>query len=230
MYEGCICREESCTNIECSCMCLCAYDPTGRLKVEYFAAVSKPVFECNSNCGCSSTCQNRVTQHHPLPTDLLQRFQATPNGKGYGARALHDAPQGTFIGEYVGEIISKAEAKRRLDKLSPDDSCYVLTYREHLSSGTILTTSIDATHAGNITRFMNHSCSPNVTIVPVRDDSIVPRLCLFTCKDVASGEELCFSYFGCSSVDLVDRRALALGEKKCLCGSNSCLQYLPLQN
>lgn len=228
MYEGCICREGSCTSIECSCMCLCPYGSTGLLKMEYFAAVSKPVFECNSNCSCSKACHNRVTQNQPLLT--LQRFQAAPKGKGYGVRASHDVSQGTFIGEYVGEIISRAEAKRRLDKLSPDDSCYVVTYREHMSNGTILTTSIDATHAGNITRFMNHSCSPNVAIVPVRDDSIVPRLCLFTCRDVASGDELCFSYFGCSSVDLVDRRAVALGSKECLCGAKSCLQYLPLQN
>ena len=228
LYEGCLCRDENCASNECNCMSTCAYDSNGRLKVEYFAAVSKPIFECNSKCKCADNCLNRVTQNKPL--SMPEIFQATPKAKGYGVRSSCAISQGTFVGEYVGEIISKSEAKQRLEKLSPDNSCYIVTYKEHTSNGTVLTTSIDAMAAGNITRYMNHSCGPNVTMVPVRVDSLIPRLCLFASRDIAPGEELCFSYFGCSSVDLVEQETVLLGKKKCLCGSRNCLQFLPLQN
>ena len=227
LYEGCSCREENCSSIECSCMTTCAYD-SRLLKAEYFASASRPVFECNSKCRCSSRCPNRVTQNQPLST--LQVYQTAPKAKGYGVRCTQCIPQGTFIGEYVGEIISSSEARQRLEKLSPTDSCYVMTYKEHVDGGSVLATNIDATFAGNITRYVNHSCSPNVTVVPVRDDSIVPRLCLFACREIETGQELCFSYFGCSSEDLEDRGSVLLGDKQCLCGAKNCLQFLPLQN
>ena len=226
LYEGCLCEDENCASIECSCTC--AYDARGLLKEEYFAAISKPVFECNSKCSCASTCPNRVTQNPPLSS--LQIFETDPKAKGLGVRSSHNISQGTFVAEYVGEIISKSDAKQRLDALSPSDSCYIVTYREHTGSGTVLRTNIDAMFAGNITRYVNHSCSPNLAMVPVRVDSLVPRLCLFACRDITLGQELCFSYFGCSSVDLLDRDAVHLGKKVCLCGSQNCLQFLPLQN
>ena len=226
IYDGCVCRDGNCTSVECSCMCMCAYDSTGRLKVEYFAAASRPVFECNSKCGCSSSCPNRVAQTASLNTlHVVQTEQ-----KGKGVTCSHFLARGTFVGEYVGQIISRSDAKRRMERLSPDDACYVVTYKEHLSSGTVLTTNIDAGFAGNIMRFMNHSCNPNLTMVPIRVDSIVPRLCLFASRDIESGTELCFSYFGCGSMDLVDRKAVTLGKKECLCGSKNCLRFLPLQN
>lgn len=226
LYQGCSCKDQNCANIS-QCSCTCAYDARGLLKEEYFSTVSKPVFECNSNCNCVSTCLNRITQNSPLVT--LEIFETTPKAKGYGVKSLHCISRGTFIGEYVGEIVTKSDARQRLEKLSPTDSCYIVTYREHTSGGSVLSTSIDATMAGNATRYMNHSCSPNVMIVPVRDDSILPRLCLFACQDIGPSEELCFSYFGCSA-DVVDRKTLFLGRKACLCGSKNCLQYLPLQN
>ena len=228
LYDGCPCREENCSSVECSCMCTCAYDSNGRLKIDYFATASKPVFECNSKCRCATTCPIRVTQNQPLTT--LRVFETESKTKGYGVVCSHFLHRGTFVGEYVGQVISKSEVKRRLDKLTPSDPCYIVTYKEHLSRGPILTTNIDATHAGNITRFINHSCGPNLTMIPVRVDSIVPRLCLFACKDIESGTEMCFSYFGCSSVDILDKKAVVLGKKTCLCGSKHCLGFLPLQN
>lgn len=45
----------------------------------------------------------------------------------------------------------------------------------------------------------NHSCDPNCDINPcyINEASLEkPLLTLFTVRDVAAGEELCFSYFG----------------------------------
>lgn len=45
----------------------------------------------------------------------------------------------------------------------------------------------------------NHSCDPNCSINPCYIDEgnlDKPLLTIFTLRDVAPGEELCFSYFG----------------------------------
>ena len=222
LYEGCTCIGNCVRDL---CVCAHAYDQTGLLKIEYFSAHSKPVFECNTCCSCPATCQNRSSQKPPIPT--LQIFQA--GRKNFGLRSLRAVAKGTYVGEYVGEIISTSEAKRRLEALSQSESCFIVTYRENTGSGSVLTTSVDATHSGNTTRFINHSCDPNLTMVPVRIDSLVPRLCLFACRDVCPGEELCFSYFGYSSEDLPDSGCVRLGKKDCLCGSERCLGKLPLE-
>ena len=38
---------------------------------------------------------------------------------------------------------------------------------------------------GNIGRYLNHSCEPNLEMVTIRSSSMVPHLALFTNRDVA---------------------------------------------
>ena len=73
-------------------------------------------------------------------------------------------------------------------------------------------------------RFVNHSCALNLAMVAVRTDSIVPRLCLFACRDIDPSEEICFSYFGHDSSSVA-----TLGKKRCFCGAVECVGYLPLE-
>lgn len=70
------------------------------------------LFECNPACDCNRiTCNNRVIQHGPT-----QRFQLfRTRGKGWGLRTLRHIPKGTYVCEYVGEIISDSEADHRED-------------------------------------------------------------------------------------------------------------------
>jgi len=70
------------------------------------------LFECNPACDCNRiTCNNRVIQH-----GLTQRFQLfRTRGKGWGLRTLRHIPKGTYVCEYVGEIISDSEADHRED-------------------------------------------------------------------------------------------------------------------
>jgi SET domain-containing protein len=149
--------------------------------------------------------------------------------KGYGVCAQVDISRGMYVGEYVGEVISGSQAKERLESQQNTSlPCYVVQYREHTATGTVVTTNIDATYKGNIMRFVNHSCSPNLVMVAVRSDSIVPRLCLFASKDISTGEELCFSYYGSSGAE-VNKEALQLGKQPCYCGSVECVRFLPLE-
>lgn len=70
------------------------------------------LFECNPACDCNRiTCNNRVVQH-----GLTQRFQLfRTKGKGWGLRTLRHILKGTYVCEYVGEIISDSEADHRED-------------------------------------------------------------------------------------------------------------------
>lgn len=70
------------------------------------------IFECNQLCSCNAiTCNNRVVQH-----GLTQRFQLFKSeSKGWSIRTLRNISKGTFICEYIGEIISDLEADRRVD-------------------------------------------------------------------------------------------------------------------
>ena len=215
LYSGCGCSGQCEFGAECGCRC--AYSQDGHVFASYLEQTSAPIMECNSSCSCGSNCRNRTTQREP---SVKMALICTDN-KGVGVVTEVKLQQGAFIGEYVGEVITTSMVKDRLRTLGSDAKCYILQYREHLSDG-ILSTNIDATSKGNVTRFINHSCEPNLTVIPVRSDSVVPRLCLFTCKDVAAGEELCFSYFG-----MRGSQHVPLGNKRCFCGSSSCVGYLP---
>ncbi|KAK2158513.1 hypothetical protein LSH36_168g03024 [Paralvinella palmiformis] len=114
----------------------------GKLVKDFNYSDPPLIFECNKACRCWSSCQNRVVQLGI--TCRLQVFRT--NGRGWGARTMLDIPQGTFVCEYIGELISDAEADSR-----EDDS-----YLFDLDNKDTDTYCIDARHYGNISRFINH--------------------------------------------------------------------------
>lgn len=66
-------------------------------------------------------------------------------------------------------------------------------------SDTTLLYSVDAGLWGNVSRFFNHSCEPNMEIYPIYTeirDLRRPFLAFFTNADVPEGAELTFSYVG----------------------------------
>jgi len=77
---------------------------------------------------------------------------------------------------------------------------------------------IDATKCGNIGRFINHSCSPNLHVKDVmydHDDKNLPHKMLFAAKDIPAGRELSFDYN--SKGKFINDRS-----NSCYCGSQEC--------
>lgn len=180
--QSCRC-EDNCSSEKCLCGNIslrCWYNEEGKLIPEFNYADPPMLFECNPACDCNRiTCNNRVIQH-----GLTQRFQLfRTKGKGWGLRTLRHIPKGTYVCEYVGEIISDSEADHR-----EDDS-----YLFDLDNRDGETYCIDARRYGNIARFINHSCAPN--LLPVRvfvehQDLHFPRIAFFANRDIEADEEL----------------------------------------
>ncbi|KAL4339518.1 hypothetical protein GQ457_08G013390 [Hibiscus cannabinus] len=120
--------------------------------------VRKFIKECWRKCGCNMQCGNRVVQRGI--TCKLQVFW-TREGKGWGVKTLRDLPKGTFVCEYVGEILTNTELFVRNSKGSGDERhTYPVTLDADWGSEKILKDEealcLDATLCGNVARFINH--------------------------------------------------------------------------
>ncbi|XP_074543078.1 histone-lysine N-methyltransferase EHMT2 isoform X2 [Halichoeres trimaculatus] len=204
--QHCSCTDD-CSSSNCLCGQLsirCWYDKDQRLLQEFNKIEPPLIFECNMACSCYRTCKNRVVQ-----AGIKVRLQLYRTEKmGWGVRALQDIPQGSFICEYVGELISDAEADVRED----DSYLFDLDNKD----GEVY--CIDARYYGNISRFINHLCDPN--LIPVRvfmlhQDLRFPRIAFFSSRDILSGQELGFDY-GDRFWDIKSKYFT------CQCGSEKC--------
>ncbi|XP_071959983.1 histone-lysine N-methyltransferase SETMAR-like [Antedon mediterranea] len=219
--EGCNCTVLSCGP---GCTCIKAYGPNYDDKGHLLTITSnsslpyiKPIFECNGSCRCGDTCINRVVQNGIA----IQLEAFMTENKGLGLRALQNIGKGQFVCEYAGEILGHSEAKSRTDVKTIDDMNYLLILKEHAGKETKIT-FIDPTYIGNVGRFINHSCNPNLEVFPVRVNNEIPRAALFAKYDISSREELCYSYHG----DLEPTQNIQ-NSKPCYCGSDKCRKYLP---
>ncbi|XP_041867898.1 histone-lysine N-methyltransferase EHMT2 isoform X2 [Melanotaenia boesemani] len=204
--QHCSCTDD-CSSSNCLCGQLsirCWYDKDQRLLQEFNKIEPPLIFECNMACSCYRTCKNRVVQ-----AGIKVRLQLYRTEKmGWGVRALQDIPQGSFICEYVGELISDAEADVRED----DSYLFDLDNKD----GEVY--CIDARYYGNISRFINHLCDPN--LIPVRvfmlhQDLRFPRIAFFSSRDILNGQELGFDY-GDRFWDIKSKYFT------CQCGSEKC--------
>ncbi|XP_017067517.1 histone-lysine N-methyltransferase EHMT2 [Drosophila eugracilis] len=176
---------DSCSSDRCQCNGASSqnwYTAESRLTADFNYEDPAVIFECNDVCGCNQlSCKNRVVQNGTRTP--LQIIECEEQAKGWGVRALANVPKGTFVASYTGEILTAMEADRRTD-----DSYYYDLDNGHC---------IDANYYGNVTRFFNHSCEPNV--LPVRvfyehQDYRFPKIAFFACRDIDAGEEICYDY------------------------------------
>ncbi|KAJ3783666.1 SET domain-containing protein [Lentinula aff. detonsa] len=169
-----------------------------------------PVFECNSLCACGEQCTNRVVSRGRKIPIALQKTRR----KGWGVFARCLIPKGTFIGIYSGELLGHEESEERALKYDEFGRTYLFDIdwwyinQQHSKNNSNTNTSqsqsqsrkpckhtVDAYHAGNFTRFLNHSCDPNSALTPVYidiDDIERPLLTVFSKRPIQTGEEITF--------------------------------------
>ncbi|CAK8572301.1 unnamed protein product [Lathyrus sativus] len=185
--------------------------------------VRKFIKECWRKCGCDMQCGNRVVQR-----GLSRKLQVflTDQGKGWGVRSLEDLPKGSFVCEYAGEILTNTELYDRIVMSTGNDRhTYPVTLDADWGSEVGLKDEealcLDATHNGNVARFINHRCADsNLIDIPVEvetPDRHYYHLALFTKRNVSAYEELTWDY----GIDF-DDHTHPIKAFKCRCGSAHC--------
>ncbi len=142
------------------------------------------------------------------PAAKSRRIQVRRSGiHGKGVYALQDIAAGDVIIEYVGEIISWAEAQARHPH-DPSDPNH--TFYFHVDE----TRVIDALVGGNSSRWINHSCDGNCEA-----DEQNGRVFIKARRAIAAGEELHYDY----GLVIDERYTPKLkAEYPCWCGATSC--------
>ncbi|KAI3760671.1 hypothetical protein L1987_51069 [Smallanthus sonchifolius] len=175
------------------------------------------IHECGNMCICPINCRNRVSQ-----AGLKMRLEVfKTKDKGWGLRSWDPIRSGSFICEYAGVVISENgidsddnyifDSTRTFEPLETQPSDEPVKFPFPLI--------ISARNEGNVGRFMNHSCSPNVYWQPVireNQDESYFHVGFFAIKHVPPMQELTFNY----GIVLADKAAPR--RKKCLCGSLKC--------
>ncbi|CAK7230939.1 hypothetical protein SBRCBS47491_007759 [Sporothrix bragantina] len=218
----------------------------GLLRSRYLHS-REPIYECHEGCACATetdangnptdeneeACVNRVVERgRRVP---LQIFRT--EDRGWGVRTLVDIQKGQFVDRYLGEILTAREANHRrsvstmarrkdvylfaLDKFSDADSL------DSRLAGPPL--ECDGEFRSGPTRFINHSCSPNLRIfarVGDHADKHIHDLAFFAVRNIDAGNELTFDYVD-GILDLAaDARHHVAGMTPCLCKSANCRKFL----
>ncbi|KAL8574531.1 hypothetical protein ACOMHN_057530 [Nucella lapillus] len=163
--------------------------------------------ECGSRCPCLTNCSNKRFQKKQYAH--TEPFHCGP-GKGWGLRASEDLPHvGTFVMEYVGELLRYKEFVRRSRQYARRG------LQHHYFMALNADELIDATLKGNNSRFLNHSCNPNCETQKWTVNGEL-RVGFFTKRTVSTGEELTFDY-----------QFEFYGEpQKCYCGTEKCRGFI----
>ena len=204
-------------------------------------------FECNDKCTCNrDSCSNRCIQFGLTHKFYIRYISKT---KGFGLFADEDIDQGEYVCEYIGNIITKNEAEQKIHyNLINQKPNYILQLKEEYPN-IIISTYIDSEKYGNLARFINHSCEPNLDFEIIRINSFIPHCAFFANKKIYSGEEITFSYVGFNDSNnnenindknngiekennkientLLGEKRTSFSYKKCLCGSKNCKGCIP---
>ncbi|KAJ8770394.1 hypothetical protein K2173_015008 [Erythroxylum novogranatense] len=182
------------------------------------------IYECGSSCHCPPNCRNRVTQGGIKVR--LEVFKT--KDKGWALRSWDPIRAGTFICEYAGEVISSDKMQQLGSEIGDHffDGTHIYQPVVNLPGCCSKATSdlpfpivINAKNFGNVSRFLNHSCWPNVFWQPVMRASNKEfdlHIAFYALRHIPPMTELTYDY------GVVSPEKAELGKKQCLCGSPKC--------
>jgi len=167
--------------------------------------------ECSEEtCRFAATgeCKNqRIGRRLQAPSRVFRT-----EGRGWGVAAVEDVEVGTFVSEYVGEVIDDEEVARRLWLAKEEEGEGADFYMVEAVGATV-----DARYFGNESRFLNHSCDPNCRLEKWNVGGSY-RLGIFAIKPIPAGTEYCWDY-QFSNFE-------GSKPKACRCGAATCRKVL----
>ncbi|KAK1426989.1 hypothetical protein QVD17_15671 [Tagetes erecta] len=178
------------------------------------------IHECGPSCLCPTTCRNRISQ-----AGLKLRLEVfRTKNKGWGLRSWDPIRAGAFICEYAGDVIensSDSDDEYILDTTRSFDSLEPVPTDEYVKPPFPLIVS--AKNKGNVGRFMNHSCSPNVYWQPIvreNEHESYLHIGFYAIRHIPPLHELTFNYGNPKA-----EKKSGPQRKKCLCESTKCKGY-----
>ncbi|KAG0489924.1 hypothetical protein HPP92_006787 [Vanilla planifolia] len=239
--SGCKCKRECVDPRVCSCAKRNGDDfPYVRKDGGRLVEAKAVVFECGPHCQCNSSCVNRTSQQ-----GIRYRLEVfrIPK-KGWAVRSWDAIPSGAPVCEYTGVLMKSEEI------VSDDENNYIfdidclqtvkgLDGRErrpgNISSlidlddkkSEAVEYCIDAGSLGNVARFINHSCAPNLFVQCVlsqHHDIKMAKILLFAADNIPPLQELTYDYgYALDSVVGADGTVRKL---RCFCGAADCRKWL----
>lgn len=211
--SGCDCVDGCSDSVQCCCVVKNGGEiPFTEKGLIMRARTKSVVHECGPSCKCPPSCMNRVGQRGPH-----FRFEIfKTKSMGWGVRSRDYIMPGSFICEYIGELLEENEANRRIDN---DEYLFDVCHGKSKNDDFAL----DAAKCGNLSRFMNHSCDPNVfskRVLYENDDERAPHIMFFACRRIHPRTELRYDY-NYSSIRIRDVNG-KIKRKACSCGSRKC--------
>ena len=249
---GCGCRADTrrqvgCEYLKCECLEDAAYGEDGKpvgfpyggtgdrkdLLRNLYLDEGHAIYECNELCTCGSFCKLRLVQRgRSLPLEIFKT-----GNRGWGLRCPLPLRRGQFVDTYRGEIITDAEASRREtlareDPASASKDSYLFTLDkfqgEPEAYGFIPDNElylIDGQFQGGPSRFINHSCDPNLSVFSVsyyRGNPKIYELAFFALRDIEPWTDLSFRYRNVGESPPDDDQK----KTECLCAADNCIGYL----
>lgn len=214
--------------------CVCAVRNGGEIPFNHDGAIVEAkslIYECGPSCKCPPSCYNRVSQRGiQIPLEIFRT-----ETRGWGVRSLSSITSGSFICEYVGELLQDKEAEKRIndeylfdighnyDHSLPEGFSSTMMGGSRLEMLDNVNFTIDAAEYGNIGRFINHSCTPNLyaqNVVYDHDNERIPHVMLFAMENIPPLQELTYHYN--YTVGQVHDSDGNVRKKECFCGSPEC--------
>lgn len=236
---GCHCNK-ACVPGDLNCSCIQRNGGDFPYAANSILVGRKPlIHECGPMCQCFPNCKNRVSQ-----TGIKQHMEVfKTKNRGWGLRTLDPIRAGSFICEYAGEVIDRAKLCRNTEgdrdeyvfdtsriyepfkwnyepSLLEDISSKVSSEDYTIPSPLI----ISAKNVGNVARFMNHSCSPNVFWQPIlyaENNQSFIHIVFFALRHIPPMAELTYDY-GIVPDGHAKGSSAPRGRNKCFCGSAKC--------
>ncbi|KAG0517903.1 hypothetical protein BDA96_09G128900 [Sorghum bicolor] len=203
------------------------------------------VYECGTNCKCHCNCVNRTSQQ-----GLKYRLEVfKTKSKGWGVRTWDTILPGALICEYTGVLRRTTEVEGLLENnyifdIDCLETMEGLDGREQRAGSELHMASlhsehdaemasrtpeycIDAGSVGNVARFINHSCQPNLFIQCVlssHSNIKLAKVMLFAADTIPPLQELSYDYgYRLDSVTGADGNIVKLA---CHCGASNCRKRL----
>ncbi|KFH02853.1 histone lysine methyltransferase SET/SUV39 [Toxoplasma gondii VAND] len=168
---------------------------------------------CTSYCLCDkSICRNRYPEDLAYPVMVAKTKLA-----GWELRTQVAIPSGAFIMQYVGEMMCRATMEgrsRHNSRRGYHNYCMEIVQDEWEWEDNWKLPCIDSLFLGNASRFLNHSCEPNVEVRNIWRGPLLPIVGVFSRRKINAGEALTYAYG--SGYETI----------KCWCGTKACKGYI----